>query len=138
MPDKHLNFSVNDGQFRFKAKLLGTNRDLVAALERTFPLTTLTTHVVISGETIGMPTKILYLDQLDPVQRVIGSVYFYAPTCGINICYGEITESARVNQFAQIRGEDMPTVKEVGKLVWRNTVLNPVREPVVVEISIGE
>ncbi|GAU86112.1 hypothetical protein BIWAKO_06060 [Bosea sp. BIWAKO-01] len=70
------------------------------------------------------------------VPRVFGSVFFYQPSQKINLCYGEITESATVNQFAEVIQEDLDALRDLGSKVWADTVANPVRH--VVQVNIQE
>ena len=64
------------------------------------------------------------------VQRSLGSVYFNAPGQTICITYGVITETAVVNEFARIEEDGVPELRRLGEAVWRRTVTDPVRRPV--------
>ena len=72
------------------------------------------------------------------VPRTVGSIYLYAPGQTICMTYGRITESANINQFAQVADEDMPMLKRLGEAVWEKTVMRPRREVVRVSIRRAE
>lgn len=128
-------FQVPDLDITFRAKLLADdNPDVVEQVLAQLPLQSVLGHVVVSGEAIWMPTKIVHLGKSNMVQRHPGAVYLYAPGQTICLTYGRITESATVNKFAEVLEEDLPQLEKVGKYVWENTVALPRRK--VVEITV--
>lgn len=65
------------------------------------------TDTVVAGGTLQMGTKAILLEDGSMVERVLGVVYFYSPGCQIKVCYREVTETAKVNKFAQVYPEDL-------------------------------
>jgi len=130
-----LEFQVPDLDITFRAKLLTEdNPDVVEQVLAQLPLSSVLGHVVVSGEAIWMPTRIVHLGRTNMVQRHPGAVYLYAPGQTICLTYGRITESATVNKFAEVLEEDLPLLAKVGAYVWENTVAQPRRK--VVEINV--
>ncbi len=130
-----LEFQVPDLDITFRAKLLvEDNPDVVEQVLAQLPLTTVLGHVVVSGEAVWMPTRIVHLGRSNMVQRHPGAVYLYAPGQTICMTYGRITESATVNKFAEVLEQDLPLLEKVGAYVWENTVAQPRRK--VVEINV--
>ncbi|MDW9359046.1 MULTISPECIES: DUF3830 family protein [Sinorhizobium] len=118
-----------------RARLLREdNPDVVEEVLSQLPLKSVLGHVVISGEAIWIPTRIVHLGQNNMVQRHPGAVYLYAPGQTICLTYGKITESANVNKFAEVFEEDLPILKQLGGLVYEQTVAQPRRN--IVEINI--
>jgi hypothetical protein len=128
-------FNVEKLDITIRARWLDRNEAVIDTIKRHMPTTCLFSHVVVSGQTIGAVTRIRYDGRGVMVPRVFGSVFFYQPSQKINLCYGEITESATVNQFAEVIEEDLEKLKELGQHVWRRTVMDPVRDNVYVEIG---
>ncbi|NTF91505.1 DUF3830 family protein [Agrobacterium rhizogenes] len=119
----------------FRAKLLPQdNPDVVEQVLAQLPLKSVLGHVVISGEAIWMPTRIVHLGRSNMVQRHPGAVYLYAPGQTICLTYGKITESANVNKFAEVFEEDLPILQELGEIVYDKTVALPRRN--VIEINV--
>lgn len=117
-----LHFSVHNTNLSFHARLLlAKNPDLCAQIIEALSLKTFLGHVVVAGETLWMPTKIVHYGTANMVERVKGSVYFYGPGTQINVCWGEVTETNPVNQFAQVYDEDLFALREVGKLAEEQT-----------------
>ena len=106
------------------------NPHLASAIRAALPLQSLFGHVVISGDGIWLPTRVIYLGEPRMVQRTIGSVYFNAPGQSICMTYGSITETAVVNEFAHIDADALPALRTLGEAVWRMTVTDPVRKSV--------
>lgn len=138
MPEESngIQFHVKELSAPIRARWLDRNEALIQTIKRHMPTTCLFSHVVVSGQTIGAVTRIRYDGPGVMVPRVFGSVFFYQPSQKINLCYGEITESATVNQFAKVIEEDLEPLKELGRIVWRQTVMDPIR--VNVYVTIGE
>ncbi|RWJ32014.1 hypothetical protein [Mesorhizobium sp.] len=130
-----IGFHVPRYDFTVRAKWLERNARLIDVIRASLPTRCLYSHVVVSGQTIGAVTRIRYDGPGVMVPRVFGSVFFYQPSQKINLCYGEITESATVNQFAEVVPEDLDTLRTLGGRVWADTVANPVRYNVEVEIQ---
>jgi hypothetical protein len=131
-----ISFYMPRYDFAVKARWLERNAPLIEVIQTALPARALYSHVVVSGQTIGAVTRIRYDGPGVMVPRVFGSVFFYQPSQKINLCYGEITESATVNQFAEVVPEDLDALRELGSRVWSETVANPVRH--VVEVNIQE
>ena len=113
---------------KFRAELLANdNPEVVAEVLRQLPLESVLGHVVISGEAIWLPTRIVHLGRSNMVPRAPGAVYLYAPGQSICLTYGRITESARVNKFGQVLEADLPTLRRLGEHVWEQTVAGPRR-----------
>jgi hypothetical protein len=133
---KHIVFTVPEVDLNFRARLLAEDSpDVVAQVERHLPLYSALGHVVISGEAIWIPTRIVYLGRTHMVKRSPGAVYLYAPGQTICITYGRVTESALVNKFGQVIDEDLPKLRALGEHVWNRTVARPRRN--VVKITVG-
>jgi hypothetical protein len=131
-----ISFYMPRYDFAVKARWLERNPRLVEVLKGALPNEAIFSHVVVSGQTVGAVTRIRYDGPGVMVPRVFGSVFFYQPSQKINLCYGEITESATVNQFAEVIPEDLDALRELGSRVWSDTVANPVRH--VVQVTIQE
>lgn len=110
------------------------NPDLAAIVWEELPMTSQMGHVVISGESMWCPVKIVHLAKDNKVVRQPGDVYLFASGQSIVITYGSITETAKVSKFAEVLQEDMPTLITMGKIVLEQTVNNAVRSPVKVEV----
>jgi hypothetical protein len=130
-----IKFHVEQLNIAVRAKWLNRNEALIETIKKHTPTKCLFSHVVVSGQTIGAVTRIRHDGKGVMVPRVFGSVFFYQPSQKINLCYGEITESATVNQFAEVIEEDLEALKLLGERVWRNTVMDPVRQNVYVNID---
>ena len=136
MSQELLEFVVPSIDLKFRAALLvDANPELVAAISKQLPLESVLGHVVVSGETIWVPTRIVHLGGTNMVARSLGSVYLYAPGQTICITYGAITESAKINKFGQILEADLPLLARLGAHVWEQTVARPRRS--VVRVSVG-
>ena len=130
-----LQFDAPSVGLSFRAKLLATdNPDVVEQVLAHLPLKSVLGHVVISGEAIWMPTRIVHLGRSNMVQRHPGAVYLYAPGQTICLTYGKITESATVNKFAEVFEDDLPTLQSLGGIVYEQTVAQPRRS--IVEINV--
>jgi hypothetical protein len=135
MPQDFLTIEAPDLALSFRAELMpDANPDVVSAVLTQLPLNSVLGHVVVSGETIWAPTRIVHLGRNNMVPRKLGSVYLYAPGQTICMCYGRITESANINQFAQVIEPDLPKLQALGAAVWNKSVAQPCREIVNVTI----
>ncbi len=134
---KILEFASPDVGLAFRARLLlDENPDVIAQVLAQLPLRSVLGHVVVSGEGIWLPTRIVHLGRNNMVQRTPGSVYLYAPGQSICLTYGEITETATVNKFGQVLDDDLPTLRRLGEHVWQQTVAQPRRS--IVKINVRE
>lgn len=134
-PSETLAFDAPGVGLSFRAKLLREdNPDVVEQVLAQLPLQSVLGHVVISGEAIWMPTRIVHLGRTNMVPRHPGAVYLYAPGQTICLTYGLITESAKVNKFAEVLEEDLPALRKLGGLVYQETVAQPRRT--IVEINV--
>nr|WP_321980914.1 cyclophilin-like fold protein [uncultured Cohaesibacter sp.] len=135
-PKQDLSLVVEDLDINIRIALeTERNPELVEAIATQLPLTSPMGHVVISGEGIWMPTRLVYLSQPKMVQRQKGSVYLNAPGQSICITYGIITETAVVNQFGAIPEDDFPALEKLGQAVWKLTVEQPRRVPVIAKLD---
>jgi hypothetical protein len=126
-----LEFHAPGPDIKFRVQLLAQdNPDVVAQVLKQLPLNSVLGHVVVSGEAIWMPTKIVHLGKSNMVKRSPGAVYLYAPGQTICLTYGAITESATVNKFGQVLESDLPALAKLGALVWDQTVAQPRRNVV--------
>ncbi|QWA11869.1 DUF3830 family protein [Sodalis ligni] len=126
-----LEFHVPELELTFRAKLLtDDNPDVVRQVLAQLPLHSMLGHVVISGEAVWMPTRIVHLGRSNMVPRSPGAVYLYAPGQSICLTYGRITESAKVNKFGEVFAEDLPALQRLGAHVWEHTVAQPRRNTV--------
>jgi hypothetical protein len=129
-------FSVENTKLSFRAALLSDkNPDVVRLVVAQLPFRTFAGHVVVAGETLWMPTKVVSLGGTNMVKREAGSVYFYEPGTQFNICYGRVTESNPVNQFAQVYDEDLDNLRAVGRLACDQTFTQDV--PSIVRINVS-
>ena len=130
-----LEFDAPSVGLSFRAKLLAEeNPDVVAQVLAQLPLKSVLGHVVVSGEAIWMPTRIVHLGRNNMVQRHPGAVYLYAPGQSICLTYGKITESATVNKFAEVFDDDLPKLQQLGTQVYEQTVTQPRRN--IVEVNV--
>jgi hypothetical protein len=136
MSSPMLLFSVSGTQLSFRASLLtADNPSIIALVRDQLPLESVLGHVVISGETFWVPTRILSLGKGNMVQRQPGAVYYYAPGQTICVCYGRITESAKINQFSRVLEADFDNLQAIGKLVYQQTVAD--ENPTIVRIKVS-
>lgn len=130
-----LTFDAPGARLSFRAALLAKeNPDVVDQVLAQLPLKSVLGHVVVSGEAIWMPTRIVHLGRNNMVQRHPGAVYLYAPGQTICLTYGKITESANINKFAEVFEEDLPKLQHLGTLVYDQTVAQPRRN--IIEINV--
>ncbi|CAN7691630.1 hypothetical protein [Mesorhizobium sp. LjRoot246] len=130
-----LEFDARGAGLSFRAKLLtNDNPDVVQQVLSQIPLQSVLGHVVVSGEAIWMPTRIVHLGRSNMVARHPGAVYLYAPGQTICLTYGRITESAKVNKFAEVLESDLPALQRLGEIVYEQTVAQPRRN--IVEINV--
>jgi hypothetical protein len=121
-----LEFHAPGPGIKFRVQLLAQdNPDVVEQVLKQLPLDSVLGHVVVSGEAIWLPTKIVHLGKTNMVQRSPGAVYLYAPGQTICLTYGAITESALVNKFGQVLESDLPQLAKLGEHVWEQTVAEP-------------
>ena len=107
----------------FRAKLLvDANQRLVEDILSICPLNSFLLHVVVAGETIYLPVPSVPVRSKIMVTRRKGAIYYNAIGQSICICYGSVTESTLVNQFAQVLEEDMPELEYLGRLVIQQTM----------------
>ena len=123
-----LEFHAAGLDLKFKVALLANdNPDVVGQVVKRLPLESVLGHVVISGESFWLPTRIVHLGRSNMVPRTLGAVYLYAPGQTICLCYGSITESASINKFGQVVDSDLPILRRLGEFVYEQTVANPRR-----------
>ncbi|KHN97455.1 Cyclophilin-like protein [Metarhizium album ARSEF 1941] len=121
-----IEFHIPELGLSFRAKLLvDESPDVVPSLQAQLPLESVLGHVVIAGETFWTPTKMVHLGRNNMVQRHQGAVYLNAPGQSICVTYGKITESAKINKFAEVFQEDLQVLEQIGKLVYEHTVALP-------------
>lgn len=130
-----LQFHAPGAGISFKARLLTEqNPDVVGKVLAQLPLQSVLGHVVVSGEAIWMPTRIVHLGRSNMVERSSGAVYLYAPGQSICLTYGRVTESAKVNKFGHVVEEDMDALRRLGEHVWESTVAQPRRSVVHIDV----
>jgi hypothetical protein len=106
------------------------------ALWAALPIASSLGHTVVSGGGIWMPTRIVHLGATVPRRRSVGSVYLYGPMQIVALTYGQISESAFVNEVGRVREADLGTLAAIGALVWERTVrAGGVLTPVTLERS---
>lgn len=89
------------------------------------PLESIVGHVVVSGGGLWIPTRAIHLGPRAALRRTRGSVYFYPPMQSICITYGDVSESAYVNEFARVCPDDLGILSNIGKYVWDRTIIEP-------------
>ena len=133
-----LEFEAPGVGLSFRARLLAhENPDVVRQVLAQLPLQSVFGHVVVSGEAIWLPTRIVHLGRSNMVERSPGAVYLYAPGQTICLTYGRVTESAKVNKFGEVFDNDLPTLRRLGELVYEQTVAQPRRGIVEVNVRRG-
>ncbi|KAI0381307.1 hypothetical protein F5Y04DRAFT_280840 [Hypomontagnella monticulosa] len=124
----------------FRMRLLTEeNPEVVKSLLSLVPMESFLLHVVIAGETFYTPVPSFSLDSKNMVPRRKGVVYYNTGSQSICFCYGAVTESTTVNQFAEVLEDDLPKLVELGKVVYEQTINR--HEPRIVTIkmrSIGD
>lgn len=106
-----------------------TNKESADLVWEMMPHESIIGHVVVSGGGLWIPTRAVYTGPRVSVQRKPGSVYFYPPMQAICITYGEVRESAFVNEIGRVRDSDLGVLAELGKHVWDYTVVEPKKRP---------
>ncbi|KAI1776951.1 hypothetical protein F4818DRAFT_457550 [Hypoxylon cercidicola] len=107
----------------FRMELLSeVNPEVVNNLLSIIPVESFLLHVVIAGETFYMPVPSFSLSSKNMVQRRKGVVYYNTGSQSICFCYGAVTESTMVNQFAVVLEDDLPRMEELGKVVYEQTI----------------
>ena len=122
-------------ELSFRVRLLrDENPNVVDNLLSVLPLESFLLHVVVAGETIYLPAPTFSLSSKHMVKRTRGTVYYNTTSQSICICYGAVTESTPVNQFAQVLEDDLPHLSRLGKLVYDQTISRHV--PRIFKISV--
>lgn len=98
------------------------NPESAEALWNALPISSSLGHTVVSGGGVWIPTTIVLLGRTVPRQRTIGSVYLYGPMQILAMTYGQISESAFVNEVGRVREADLSTLTRIGELVWERTI----------------
>lgn len=126
MPDvgqRVIRVSLPDAGLGIRLVLLdGENFESCEAVWNALPLESTLGHVVVSGGGIWIPTKIVHIGATRSVQRTVGSAYFNGPMQTLSVTYGDVSESAFVNEFARVMEQDLDVLKKIGELVWDQTV----------------
>lgn len=134
-----LEFHAPSLDLKFRVQLLAKeNPDVVEQVLKQLPLQSMLGHVVVSGEAIWLPTRIVHRGGTNMVQRSPGAVYLYAPGQTICLTYGRITESALVNKFGQVLESDLDILSQLGAHVWDQTIAQPRRSVVNITIRRAE
>lgn len=119
----------------FRIRLLNNdNLDVIQGLLEILPFNSFLLHVVVAGETIYCPVPSITMNSKNMVVRRRGSIYYNVTSQSICFCYGAVTESTLVNQFAEVIDEDLQKLTNLGKLVYEQTV--DLRVPKIVEATI--
>lgn len=111
------------------------NPESCEAVWNSLPFSSSFGHTVVSGGGVWIPTKIIHIGKTVPRRRTIGSAYFYGPMQILAMTYGQISESAFVNEFARVRDEDLGILAEIGQIVWRDTIESVERKYVKVNVE---
>lgn len=98
------------------------NPESCEALWAALPIESSLGHTVISGGGVWIPTRIVLLGRTVPRQRTVGSVYLYGPMQILAMTYGQISESAFVNEVGRVRESDLGALRAIGQVVWERTV----------------
>lgn len=131
-----IQFTVPLAGVSFRARLFAKESpDVVQQVLAQLPSKSVLGHTVIAGETFWAPTRLVHLGRNNMVQRRLGAVYLNAPGQSICVTYGTITESAKVNQFAQVLEEDLHVLENIGRLVYERTIARPRHNIVEVHIN---
>lgn len=121
--------------YTFRIRLQSdANLKVVQGIMSQLPLESFCLHVVVAGETIYMPAPSISLGSKNMVERRLGTVYFNTTSQSICFCYGAVTESTKVNQFAEVVEEDLSNLIQFGKLVYQETINQKL--PRIVPISV--
>lgn len=129
-------FSVVGTQLTFRASLTDDNPVVLGLVRNALPLKSVLGHVVVAGETFWMPTRIISLRSGNMVNREVGSVYLHSAGTTICVCYGQITETAKVNTFGRVLEEDLDNLKAVGRLIYQQTVENEEKAILRIDVSL--
>ena len=113
---------------------LRENPSLCRQIAAALPLESCMGHVVISGETVWLPTPILHFGRENMVTRQTGDVYFFGSGQSVCLTYGAVTETARVNKFAETLPEDLPVLRQAGRRILEETVYSARRSQVPVQV----
>lgn len=111
--------------------LTESNAEVVKGFIGLLPLETFLLHVVVAGQTIYMPSPTITLTSKHMVERRQGVVYYNTTSQSICLCYGDVTESTLVNQFAQVFEDDMEKLVGLGRVVLQQTIRQ--RTPTIVK-----
>lgn len=114
------------------------NPESAEAVWDALPIESSLGHTVVSGGGVWVPTTIVHLGATVPRQRTIGSVYFYGPMQILAMTYGQISESAFVNEVGRVRESDLPALRQIGELVWDQTIASGERQLTPVRIERAE
>lgn len=112
------------------------NPEVVQGIRGILPWESFLLHVVVAGETIYMPAPTISLTTKNMVPRRPGTVYFNTTSQSICFCYGIVTESTPVNQFAQVLDEDFPNLIRLGKVVYEQNISRKVPQIVPVAVAL--
>lgn len=115
--------SIPDAGLRIHADLQANgNQESVDAVWSALPLSSTFGHATGSGGSIWIPTTIVHLGKTRAVGRRVGSVYLNCAMQTLSMTYGDITESAAVNEVGRVRIADLGTLTQMGELVWQRTI----------------
>ena len=118
----HIRFSLPGTSLSFCATLLpNDNPDVCDLVKANLPLNTFLGHVVIAGQTFWMLMQFLLLKGTNMVEHTPSSVYCYAPGGCINVCYGKVTESENINEFAHVDTTDFESLSQIGQIIYQQT-----------------
>ena len=120
------------------AMLEEENPEVCRKMREKLPFESMMGHAVVSGETMWFPTRVIHSGPNYMVPRQIGDLYFFTSGQSVCITYGVITESAKVNKFAAVLPEDIPTLQQAGRLVYEKTINSAQKEAVPVRIALAQ
>lgn len=110
------------------------------------PFSTIQGHALITGEMLFATTPVTSRARENITlytELGIGGCYLGNSSQNIGIVYGRVTEPEGQTKWGQVIPQDIPALKEIGRLNWRNLVapfgdltLNPeAKHPILVEFS---
>ncbi|KAA8645327.1 hypothetical protein EYZ11_007732 [Aspergillus tanneri] len=132
-----LQFHAPEVGVTFRARLLiRQNPDVADQLLAQLPLQSTLGHVVISGQAIWLPTRIVHLGRNNMVKRHPGAVYLNSVGGSLCLTYGTVTESALVNKVAEVVEDDFEDLNRLGHLVYEKTVTSARHTLLTIHISL--
>lgn len=128
--------TVHEAGLEVQVELLSQrNRESSDAVWHALPIESTLGHVTASGGGIWIPSTIAHFGATRMVKREAGSVYLNCATQTISLTYGDVTESALVNEVGRVRRQDLATLERIGRLVWQRTITDARKSVVRVRVE---